>query len=98
MICTIYADKFNSENFLNSILLCGEVLGTQEHAQQVVDAIKGWNEELNNLTKDIPDADKPLVYLGAVSFSGGHGFCGTFCNYAPLQAINAKNAADVLGG
>ena len=63
----------------------------------VASQIETWNAELNELTKDIPDSEKPSVYLGAVSFSGGHGFCGTYCNYAPLIAINALNVADALG-
>ncbi len=96
-VVAIYADRFNSPNLTNSIRLVGEVLGTQEHAERVASAIEGWNAELNALTKDIPDSEKPSVYLGAVSFSGGHGFCGTYCNYAPLMAINALNLADALG-
>ena len=77
--------------------LVGEVLGTQEQAEKVASAVEGWVAELDALTKDIPDSEKPSVYLGAVSFSGGHGFCGTFCNYAPLMAIHANNLADSLG-
>ena len=96
-VIAIYADKFTSPNLTNSIRLAGEVLGTQEHAEMVASKIEEWNAELNSLTKDIPDSEKPSVYLGAVSFSGGHGFCGTYCNYAPLIAINALNVADALG-
>ena len=96
-VIAIYADKFTSPNLTNSIRLVGEVLGTQEHAEMVASQIETWNAELNELTKDIPDSEKPSVYLGAVSFSGGHGFCGTYCNYAPLIAINALNVADALG-
>jgi len=63
----------------------------------VIAKIQEWVAELDGLTKDIPEESKPTVYLGAVSFSGGHGFCGTFCNYAPLMAIHALNLADSLG-
>lgn len=96
-VLAVYADRFNSPNLTNSILLVGEALDCKEHAETVVAKIQEWNAELNALTKDIPDDQKPTVYLGAVSFSGGHGFCGTFCNYAPLMAINAVNLADSLG-
>ncbi len=96
-VVAIYADKFTSPNLTDSIRLCGEVLGTEAHAEAVIAAIQGWLAELDGLTKDIPDAGKPGVYLGAVSFSGGHGFCGTYCNYAPLIAIHANNLADSLG-
>lgn len=92
----VYGDAFNSDTFLNSLTLIGEVLGTEEHANQVVSSIRSWIEDLNNRTKDIAEEDKPKVYLGAVSWSGGHGFVGTYADYAPLQAINAINLADEL--
>ncbi len=92
----VYGDAFNSPYLIQSITLIGDVLGTSEHANTVADAINGWVKDLNDRTKDIPEADKPTVYPGAVSWSGGHGFTGTYVGYAPLQAINAINLADSL--
>jgi iron complex transport system substrate-binding protein len=92
----VYGDAFNSPHLTESIALIGEVLGTQEQANKVVDAINGWVEDLNNRTKDIPEDSKPRVYPGAVSWSGGHGFTGTYVGYAPLEAINAINLSDEL--
>ena len=95
-IIGVYGDAFNSPYLTDSIALIGDVLGTQEHAEAVAEAIIGWVNDLNDRTKDIPDAEKPTVYPGAVSWSGGHGFTGTYVGYAPLQAINAINLADEL--
>ena len=92
----VHGDAFNSEVFLNSLALIGEVLGTEEHADAVVESIRGWIKDLDSRTKDIPDADKPTVYPGAVSWSGGHGFTGTYVDYAPLTAIHAFNLSDEL--
>ena len=92
----VYGDAFNSHYLTDSITLIGDVLGCSDHASKVAESITGWVKELNDRTKDIPEADKPTVYPGAVSWSGGHGFTGTYVGYAPLQAINAINLADEL--
>lgn len=92
----VYGDAFNSHYLTDSIRLIGEVLGTSEHAEKVASAIEGWVKELDELTKDIPEEEKPTVYPGAVSWSGGHGFTGTYVGYAPLTAIHAVNLADTL--
>ena len=52
---------------------------------------------MNDRTKDIPDAAKPSVYAGAVSFRGGHGIEGTCGAYPPFTAVNAKNVVDSTG-
>lgn len=92
----VYGDAFNSDVFLDSVALIGEVLGTEEHAGQVVESVRGWIKDLDDRTKDIPEEEKPRVYTGAVSWSGGHGFTGTYVDYAPLTAIHALNLADEL--
>ncbi len=97
-IIGVYGDAFNSHYLTDSIALIGDVLGTKEHAEKVCTAISGWVKDLNDRTKDIPNDKKPKVYPGAVSWSGGHGFTGTYIGYAPLQAINAVNLSDTLKG
>ncbi|WP_051538035.1 ABC transporter substrate-binding protein [Butyrivibrio proteoclasticus] len=95
-IIGVYGDAFNSHYLTDSISLIGEVLGCKDHSDVVVDAINGWVKDLNDRTKDIPEDQKPTVYPGAVSWSGGHGFTGTYAGYAPLEAINAINLSDTL--
>lgn len=80
-----------------ALALIGDIMGTQDRCTEVITAMKGWQEDLNNRTKDIADADKPTVYAGAVSFGGGHGIEGTYANYPPFVAINAKNVVDETG-
>jgi iron complex transport system substrate-binding protein len=42
-----------------------------------------------------PDfANKLKAYTGAVTFSGRHGFGGTYSNFGPFTVINALNVAD----
>lgn len=90
-------DGIFSESVYKALELAGEVMGTQDRCAEVAKAMKEWQEDLNNRTKDIADADKPTVYAGAVSFKGGHGIEGTYGKYPPFVAINAKNVVDETG-
>ena len=85
------------ESFYFALELIGKAIGTEERCATVVGYIKGCAEDLDERTKDIPDDEKPSVYTGAVSFRGAHGFEGTYANYPPFMAINAKNVADETG-
>ena len=93
----LYASNFDSEDFIQTLRIVGEVMGTEEHVENVVSSIQGWIADLNDRTKDIPDEDKPTVYTGALGFRGPHGFEGTSANFAPFMAVNAKNVADETG-
>lgn len=86
-----------SDSLYEAINLVGQVMGTEAHAEDVVNHMKAWQQDLNDRTKDIPTEEKPTVYPGAVSFRGGHGIEGTYANYPPLQAINAINVVDETG-
>lgn len=91
-----YQDQLFTDDVCTSIQVVGDALGTSEHAKHVVDMIKTWEKDLNERTKNITDADKPSVYVGAVNYKGAQSFGGTYCNYAPLMAIHANNVADEL--
>lgn len=86
-----------SQSVYDALTLVGDIMGTSERSEKVINAMKGWEKDLNDRTKDIPDEEKPRVYAGAVSFSGGHGIEGTYANYPPFDAINAVNVADETG-
>lgn len=86
-----------SDSVYAALSLVGDIMGTQDRCAELITAMQGWQKELNDRTKDIADADKPTVYAGAVSFSGGHGIEGTYGQYPPFVAINAKNVVDETG-
>ena len=92
-----YQNQLFSDDVVKSIECVGEALGTEEHAQATIDALKAWEADLNDRTKDIPDADKPTIYVGAVNYKGAKSWGGTYCNYAPAMAVNAVNVADEVG-
>lgn len=86
-----------SDSVYAALKLVGDIMGTQDRCAKLSETMKGWQKDLNDRTKDIADADKPTVYAGAVSFSGGHGIEGTYGKYPPFVAINAKNVVDETG-
>lgn len=96
-VLAVNAKSFLDKQFQDSLLLIGDVAGTEGHAITVCSAIQGWVDDLNARTADIPDAEKPTVYNGAMGFRGPHGFEGTSANYPPFIAVNARNVADETG-
>ena len=96
VVALVYNGIF-SDSVYNALTLCGDIMGTQDRCSELIASLKGWQQDLNDRTKDISDEDKPAVYAGAVSFRGGHGIEGTYANYPPFTAINAKNVVDETG-
>lgn len=81
----------------DSLRLIGDITGQTEKAQAAVDFIQAVQQDLDNRTKDIPDADKPSVYVGGLGSKGTHGIESTQGKYALLEAIHAKNVVDETG-
>jgi len=87
---------FDAEIF-ESIALIGEITGNTQRAQEVADYIKGCQDDLEERTVDIPEADKPTVYVGGLGMKGTHGIESTQGDFPPLAAINAVNVVDETG-
>jgi iron complex transport system substrate-binding protein len=81
----------------DTLRIMGEVYERQERADELTRYLRSLEADLKNRTADIPEADKPSVYVGGVSFKGAHGFEGTEAQYSPFYAIGAKNLADLTG-
>ena len=69
----------------------------EERAEELTDYLHGIEDDLAVRTADIPEADKPSVYVCGVSFQGAHGFEGTEAHYGPFELIGANNLADQTG-
>lgn len=78
-----------------SLTIIGQVMGETERAGEVVSFLEQCQADLNDRTKDIPDSDKPTVYLGAQSNKGTHGIESTSGNYSLFNAVNAINVLDL---
>lgn len=93
----LYAKDFYDEEFHETLRLVGEIMGTEEHVENVITAIEGWTEDLIERTSEIPDEERPTVYTGGLGFKGPHGFEGTSANFPPFLAVNANNVVDETG-
>ena len=80
-----------------TIRILGELYGLETRAVELTGYLKDIQKDLSDRTKDIPDSEKPTVYVGGVSFKGHHGFEGTEAGYGPFALIGAKNLADTTG-
>lgn len=81
-----------------SLELAGKILRKEERAEKVINFIKGIEEDLKARTKDIPDEEKPTVYIGGIGHKGAHGIESTEANFPPFALLCAKNVVDELGG
>ena len=80
-----------------TLRILGQLYGMENRAIELTDYLKGIQKDLDNRTKDIPESEKPSIYVGGVSFKGHHGFEGTEAGYGPFRLIGAKNLADTTG-
>ena len=91
------SDTTLDQNAYDTIRILGELYGKDSRATELTTYLKNIQKDLDDRTKDIPDSEKPSVYVGGVSFKGHHGFEGTEAGYGPFQLIHAKNLADTTG-
>ena len=95
VVCVRYLSiNFVDESFYDAMRVFAEVVGKQQRCEDVLSFIDACKKDLNDRTKDIPDSQKLTAYTGAVTFSGRHGFAGTYANFGPFLAVNALNVAD----
>lgn len=95
VVCVRYLSRnFVDESFYDAMRVFAEVVGAQERCEAVLSFIDECKQDLNDRTKDILDSDKQKVYTGAVTFSGRHGFGGTYAHFGPFMGVNALNVAD----
>jgi iron complex transport system substrate-binding protein len=81
----------------DSLRLIGSITGQREKAQAATNYIQQARQDLEDRTKDIPDADKPTVYVGGLGARGTHGIESTQGSYMLLDVIHARNIVDETG-
>lgn len=95
VVCVRYLSiNFVDESFYTAMRVFAEVVGAQERCEAVLKFINDCKKDLNDRTKDIHNSEKKTAYTGAVTFSGRHGFAGTYASFGPFMGINALNVAD----
>ncbi len=91
------SDTTLDQDAYDTIHILGELYDMETRATDLTNYLKAIQKDLDDRTKDIPDSEKPSVYVGGVSFKGHHGFEGTEAGYGPFALIHAKNLADTTG-
>jgi iron complex transport system substrate-binding protein len=91
------SDTTLDQGCYDTIRILGELYCREERASALTEYLKGIEGDLDSRTRDIPQEEKPTVYVGGVSFKGHHGFEGTEAGYGPFRLIHARNLADSTG-
>ncbi|MBQ5865173.1 MAG: iron ABC transporter substrate-binding protein [Oscillospiraceae bacterium] len=91
------SDKALDANAYETIRILGELYSMEDRANELTAYLKAVQKDLDSRTGNIPDSDKPSVYVAGVSFRGLHGFEGTEAGYGPFELIHANNLADTTG-
>ena len=90
-------DAIFGESVQDSLKLIGQVTGDTEKAQAAIDFILQCKQDLESRTQNIPEADRPTAYVGALGARGAHGIESTRAQYTLLDVINANNVVDETG-
>lgn len=88
------SDTTLDDKAYETIRILGELFQLEQRAAELTQYLKGVQADLDQRTANIPEEEKPTVYVGGVSFKGHHGFEGTEAHYGPFQLIHANNLAD----
>ena len=88
----VFADEFK-----RSMKLLGNIFGKVSKANTLVEFIEKETADIQNRTKDIPDSEKPSVYICGLGNWGTTNHLMTSENFMPFTVANIKNAASGLG-
>lgn len=95
VVCVRYLSvNFVDDSFYSAMRVFAQVVGAEARCEAVLKFLDDCKADLLARTEGIADSEKPRVYTGAVTFSGRHGFTGTYANFGPFLAIRAWNVAD----
>lgn len=88
------SDSTLDDKAYETIRILGELFQLEQRSTELTQYLKGVQADLDQRTANIPEEEKPTVYVGGVSFKGHHGFEGTEAHYGPFELIHANNLAD----
>lgn len=85
------------EEFKGSMRLLGTVFNKEERAEELVSFVESETAELSKRTADIPEEEKPSVYICGLGNWGTANHLTTAEKYSTFAAANIKNAVSGLG-
>lgn len=90
-------DGVFSENFSASITLLGKVLDRETRAAELLSFVAAETADIQARTADIPEADKPAVYICGLGNWGTTNHLMTAEAYSTFAVANIKNVVTDLG-
>jgi iron complex transport system substrate-binding protein len=80
-----------------ALRLMGTVMGKEDRAEEVISYFDDMAADLDSRTNDIPEEERPTVYVGGIAYRGPHGTQSTEPAYPPFSFVNAQNVAAEVG-
>ena len=84
------------ENFFGTMRMLGVIFGNEEKAETLVSFIEAERAEIQKRTADIPDEEKPAVYICGLGNWGTTNHLMTAQNYISFNVANVKNVVTDL--
>lgn len=84
------------ELFYQSLKIIGEALGNKDRAEELINIIEYYKQDLNERTRDISDEQKLTAYIAGRAFYGSHGMTATDPQWPPFNWVNVPNVAHEL--
>ena len=84
-------------SFRDSVTLLGVLFGREERAAELNAFVEAQTAELSKRTADIPDENKPNVYICGLGNWGTTDHLMTAQNYSPFEIAHIRNAVQGLG-
>ena len=84
------------ENFFATMRMLGVIFQNEEKAESLIGFIESERDEISARTADIPDAEKPAVYICGLGNWGTTNHLMTAQNYISFKVANVKNVVSDL--
>ena len=84
------------DNFFGTMRMLGQIFQNEEKAEALVGFIEAERAEIESRTVDIPEEDKPAVYICGLGNWGTTNHLMTAQNYIAFRVANVKNAVTDL--
>jgi iron complex transport system substrate-binding protein len=86
------------DRFYATLRLMGKIVGKTERAESLVAYFDAAIADLTRRSSDMPESQRPSVYIGGVAYKGPHGFQSTEPTYPPFLFVQARSLARDEGG
>jgi iron complex transport system substrate-binding protein len=91
------SSMLEKKDIISSLHLMGRILKKEKRAKEIEEFINAFEKDIANRTKDIPDKNRPKVYVGGIAYYGSHGLTSTEVFYPPFHWLRVRNVADEIG-